>query len=95
MLVDGLAGGSFNPNAYLPNFKNRRAGVRARSIILNMLGQGKTLIVVELKGGTGLSENSIRYHLKLLEKYRLVRRKGSGRKTCYELTGLGQQPITL
>jgi predicted transcriptional regulator len=81
-----------NPNAYLPNFKNRKAGVKARSLILNAL-KTKPLNVGELKSQTGLSESSIRYHLKLLEKVRLVRRMGSKRKLSYELTGLGQQPI--
>ena len=81
-----------NPNAYLPNFKNRKAGVKARTLILNAL-KAKPLNVGELKSQTSLSESSIRYHLGLLERARLVRRSGSKRKSSYELTGLGQQPI--
>ena len=81
-----------NPNAYLPNFKNRKAGVKARTLILNAL-KAKPLNVGELKSETGLSEASIRYHLRLLEKVRLVRKTSSGRRASYELTGLGQQSI--
>ncbi|MHC1590349.1 MAG: winged helix-turn-helix domain-containing protein [Candidatus Hecatellaceae archaeon] len=88
-----LAGRVFNPNAYLPNFRNRKVGVKARSLILNALGE-KPLNTGGLKSETGLSEGSLRYHLKLLERYKLVRRIKSGRKASYQLTGLGQQPIT-
>lgn len=92
-MVNLLAGKGFNPNAYLPNFRNQRVGVKARSLILNALGE-RNLNTGELKSETGLSDGSLRYHLKLLERYRLVRRVKYGGKASYELTGLGQQPIT-
>ncbi|RLI34472.1 hypothetical protein DRO53_03445 [Candidatus Bathyarchaeota archaeon] len=89
-----MARAAFNPNAYLPNFKNRRAGLKARTLILDALGKHPSDIET-LRSETGLSTSSLRYHLRLLESRRLVRKIRSGRRVTYELTGLGQQPIIL
>ncbi len=89
-----MARPTYNPNAYLPNFKNRRAGLKARSLILDTLGRHPS-DMEGLRSETGLSTSCLRYHLRLLERCRLVRRVKSGRKVTYELTGLGQQPITV
>ncbi|WP_309492329.1 winged helix-turn-helix domain-containing protein [Candidatus Hecatella orcuttiae] len=83
----------FHPNAYLPRWRNKKAGVRARTLILYALDR-RQLPLRDLRSETQLTSSALNYHLKLLEEHRLVRRVPAGRgKTVWTATGLGQQSI--
>jgi DNA-binding MarR family transcriptional regulator len=84
---------TFHPNAYIPSIKNKKAGLKARSLILNSLIE-TPLKPKDLCLKTGLSSSTLHYHLKLLEKHNLIRRrKISKRRFMIERTGLGQKQI--
>jgi len=88
-----LAEETFNPNAYIPSMKNMKSGLKARTLILNSLTKSP-LQLKDLRLKTGLTSSSINYHLKILEKHRLIRKKHvSKRKVVVEQTGLGQKLI--
>lgn len=88
-----MAEENFHPNAYIPSIRNRKAGLKARSLILNSIAK-TPLKPRELRSKTGLSLSSLHYHLKLLEKHRLVRKRKIGKKRfIVEETGLGQKQI--
>jgi DNA-binding transcriptional ArsR family regulator len=83
-----------HPNAYIPYMRNRKAGLIARTLILRALDKERVSINT-LLSETKLSQSSLRYHLKLLEEHKLIKRVDiSGRRgKLIESTGLGQQPI--
>ncbi|MCS7115246.1 MAG: hypothetical protein RMJ15_08675 [Nitrososphaerota archaeon] len=78
----------YHPNAYLADFRNVKFGLRARTLILNILegGAADTKLVA---GAAALPYGVVLHHLKLLESRGIVRRKGK-RPFVWELTGLGQ-----
>lgn len=83
-----------HPNAYIPFMRNRKAGLKARTVILKALRKGTTPTNI-LLSETKLSRSSLRYHLKLLEEHKFIRMmEVSGKRgKLIESTGLGQQPI--
>ena len=84
---------SIHPNAILPNLKNMSKGVEARSLILMSL-EGKELTTRDIANLTKMSYSRVAYHLALLRKRMLVKRKGDKRgKISWQLSGLGQQQI--
>jgi DNA-binding HxlR family transcriptional regulator len=82
-----------HPNAFIPNLRNRKAGIHARSLILRALEE-KSYSVKELREQTNMMPSTLRYHLRLLESNMLIRRRPMAkRRVIWEQTGLGQQPI--
>ncbi|MEM3737509.1 MAG: winged helix-turn-helix domain-containing protein [Candidatus Bathyarchaeia archaeon] len=82
-----------HPNAFIPNLKNRKAGLRARSLILKALEE-RDLSLRDLSEQINLAPSTLLYHLKLLESRKLVQRRHvAKRRFVWEQTGLGQQPI--
>lgn len=84
--------GKYHPNAYLTDFRNNRLGLKARTIILDILEKGTADMKAIIKE-TGLSYSVIRHHLQLLEAQEIVRKKKYGRHSIWELTGLGQKRL--
>lgn len=78
----------YHPNAFLSNFKNVKFGLRARTIILNVL-ERETADAKFIAKSSSLPYSVVMYHLKLLEHRGIVQRKGKPPFT-WELTGLGQ-----
>jgi predicted transcriptional regulator len=82
---------TYHPNAYLETVRNVKLGLKARTGILNVLerlsGDAKTIA-----GESGLPYGVTMHHLKLLEKERIVERKG-GRPYSWKLTGTGQKRL--
>ncbi|MFH1328967.1 MAG: winged helix-turn-helix domain-containing protein [Candidatus Bathyarchaeota archaeon] len=88
-----MAKRSQNPNAYILGIKNTKKGVHSRESILMALDE-EVLSTKDVMGKTNLSYSALLYHLRLLEKHTLVRRRPrSKRQIIWEQTGLGQQPI--
>jgi predicted transcriptional regulator len=78
----------------IPNLRNRKAGVRARSLFLRTLEE-KSYTVKELREQTNMTPSALRYHLKLLEGNMLIRKKLVAKRSVFwEQTGLGQQTIS-
>jgi hypothetical protein len=88
----GMVKETFHPNAYLSRIKNIKRGLRARSLVLNVLerhsADGKTI-----GSEAGLHYGVVVHHLKLLAAEGLVEAKGS-RPHVWFLTGLGQKRLT-
>lgn len=78
----------YDPNAYLSKRRNVGRGLERRSKILKEVGA----TAKEIANKSGLSYCSVLYHLKLLERERIVRRIGK-KPFRWELTGLGQQKL--
>jgi len=83
-----------HPNAYIPFMRNRKAGLKSRTAILNALRKGIISTNV-LLSETKLSRSALHYHLKLLKEHKFIRIVGASGKRgkLVESTGLGQQPI--
>ncbi|GBC69184.1 hypothetical protein HRbin01_00878 [archaeon HR01] len=81
-----------NPKAYLRRLKNVRRGVIARSKIIEALGD-ISLTVQQIHRRTGLSPQSVRYHLGNMLAEGIVSRKLSGRRAWWNLTGAGQKTL--
>lgn len=94
-MVFSLSKRNVHPNAVLPNSKNMSKGIEARSLILTKL-EGQELVTRDIMALTKMSYSRVLYHLSLLRKHMLVKKKGSKRgKISWALSGLGQQQIVL
>jgi len=82
---------TFHPNAYLSRIRNVKLGLKARTKILKVLDTGP-LKTVNITKETGLHYSVTLYHLKLLEKEGIVRRKGN-KPFIWNLTGFGQKRL--
>jgi predicted transcriptional regulator len=75
--------------------RNKKKGIEARSMILKTL-ETKSYSTKDLLKNTNLHYSALLYHLKLLEKNKLIKRKAESKKlTLWEKTGLGQQSINI
>lgn len=83
---------TYHPNAYLPDFRNVKLGLRVRSKILNFLENVITADAETIAKNSGLSYNVVIHHLKLLENQRIVSRRGR-RPSLWYLTGFGQRRL--
>lgn len=82
----------YHPNAYLPNIKDLKPGLKSRSKLLNFLKKGprttrKIAEVTELTYGNTL------YHLRLMERFGVVQRDKSKKTHIWYQTGSGQQNL--
>lgn len=82
---------TYHPNAYISDIRNVKLGLRARTLILNILekhsGDAKTI-----GKEAGIPYSVAMHHLKLLETGGAIKRKGK-RPHVWELTGLGQKRL--
>lgn len=83
--------GVHHPNAFLPDFRNIKPGLRARTEILNML-EKRSLNAKTIAKETGVSYRSVLHHLRLIENGGIVRRVGN-RPCIWVITGLGQKRL--
>jgi len=81
----------YHPNAYLQRIKNVKSGLKARTLILNVLGKGPSEAVA-ISTETGRSYRVIMHHLRLLEIEGTINRKGN-RHYSWSLTGMGQKRL--
>lgn len=81
----------YHPNAFLVDFRNIRPGLRARTHILKALEDGSANVKV-IAEQTGLNYGVVMHHLRLLERKKIVERKGR-RPSLWVLTGLGQKRL--
>lgn len=81
----------YHPNACLETVKNVRLGLRARTKILNVM-EGFSGDAKAIAKESGMHYNVVLYHLKLLEREKIVQRKGS-KPYSWSLTGLGQKRL--
>jgi predicted Rossmann fold nucleotide-binding protein DprA/Smf involved in DNA uptake len=81
----------YHPNAHLSNIKNIKRGLRARTKVLNTLGQ-RPVDAKAIVKETGMLYGVVMHHLRLLEAERIVERKGS-KPHVWVLTGIGQKRL--
>ena len=83
--------GAYHPNAYVQNVKNVKAGLVARTKILNAIDK-QPVSAPAISISIVMSYAGVMYHLHLLEKEETLCRKG--RRPCiWILTGLGQKRL--
>ncbi len=84
---------NFHPNAYIPHLRNKKKGLKARTKILNEISD-IAISLKELKEKTNLTNSSLTYHLKLLEKNKFIQKKKTSKNMInIKITGLGQKNI--
>jgi predicted transcriptional regulator len=83
---------AYNPNAYLMQKRNVRLGLVARSKILQVVEKQAASIRV-IRDATGLKYAVVLYHLRLLERERVVQRQGGKKPYSWSLTGVGQKQL--
>jgi predicted transcriptional regulator len=72
--------------------RNVSRGLESRTKILDLMEKGKTHIR-DISEKTGLSTSCVGYHLKLLQKQRVVTMVQSGRAGRWTLTKYGQEKL--
>jgi DNA-binding transcriptional ArsR family regulator len=82
----------FHPNAFLQLKRNVKAGLVARTKILNVL-ETSSRSACDVCRESGLSYACVTYHLKSLKTEKLVSRSGAKRPFMWVLTNLGQQKL--
>jgi len=80
-----------HPKAYLSKKRNVEAGLKARSKILFFLEEHRKSIL-DISKETGLSYECVAYHLRSMNKERLVERSRH-RPYVWALTVFGQQKL--
>jgi len=80
------------PLAYLARMRNTRRGISSRTKLIRQMRRGERS-VSDLGRMSGLSESTVRYHLKNMSKERLVARSAKKRGGMWRLTGAGQRTI--
>jgi len=81
----------YHPNAYLQRIKNVKSGLKARTLILSVLGKGPSEAAALAKE-TGRSYRVVMHHLRLLETEGTISRKGNWHYS-WSLTGMGQRRL--
>ncbi len=81
-----------NPKAYLTRVKNVRSGLEARSKLVEALS-ARGLTTQELCKAVNMRPGKARYHLQNMVKDGVVKKRRSGRRIIWELTGTGQASI--
>ena len=81
----------YHPNAYLSQKNNISAGLTARTKILRVL-EGRENKTRDLSFMCRMTYASAIYHLRLLEKEKIVSRTGT-KPFRWKVTGLGQQRL--
>ncbi len=82
----------YHPNAYIPSIINKSPGLEKRTKILNILAERK-INLKNLQQKTGIKTSTLNYHLKLLEKHGIVKRRRIGKGVVIEELGMGQRTI--
>ena len=82
----------FHPNAFLQLKRNVKAGLVARTKILNVL-ETSNKSAHDVCRESGLSYACVTYHLKSLRMEKLVSRVSTKRPFMWALTNLGQQKL--
>ena len=80
-----------NPKAFLTLKRNIRPGLSARTQIISLL-EKKASDAKTISKETGLSYNTVLYHLHLLEAENILSHRGR-RSYVWQLTGAGQQRL--
>jgi DNA-binding transcriptional ArsR family regulator len=83
--------GMFHPRAFLSRKRNVKAGLAARSRLLQVL-EKQSSDVRSIVAASGLHYGVVVHHLRLLESERVVI-KSDKRPFRWELTGVGQQRL--
>jgi len=82
----------FHPNAFLQLKRNVKAGLVARTKILNVLEIGNRT-ARDVCRESELSYACVIYHLKSLRNEKLVSRSGTKKPFMWALTNVGQQKL--
>jgi predicted transcriptional regulator len=82
----------FHPKAYLTRKRNVKAGLNARSKIIQALESGNKTIK-EICEETGLNYSKVTYHIKLLLNEKIIKRINETKPYSWALTEFGQQKL--
>lgn len=65
-----------DPNSIIEGRKNYWRGIIKRSLIINFLKKNYSGKTSEIANELGFKTSTIRYHLKLLHRYNIIKKKG-------------------
>ncbi len=82
----------YHPNAYLPNIKDVKPGLKSRSKILNFLKKCPRT-TIKIAEETELTYGNTLYHLRLMEGFGVVQRDKSNKTHIWYRTSSGQQNL--
>ena len=82
---------AYHANAYLSSIKNIKRGLKARTLVLNML-ERRSADAKTVGSEAGIPYAVAMHHLKLLRSEAIVERKGD-KPYFWMLTGLGQKRL--
>jgi predicted transcriptional regulator len=82
----------FHPKAYLVHKRNIKAGLDARSKIIQALESGNKTIK-EICEETGLNYSKVIYHIKLLLNEKIIKKINKTKPYSLTLTEFGQQKL--
>jgi hypothetical protein len=82
---------TYNPKAYLSSIKNIKRGLKARTLVLNVL-ERHSVDAKTTGSEAGIPYAVAMHHLKLLKSEGIVERKGD-KPYVWVLTGLGQKRL--
>jgi predicted transcriptional regulator len=82
----------YHPNAYLPNIKDLKPGIKSRSKLLTFLKK-RPRPTRKIAEGTELTYGNTLYHLRLMEKCGVVKRDKSKKTHIWYQTSSGQQSL--
>jgi DNA-binding HxlR family transcriptional regulator len=88
----GMVRDTFHPNSYLSEIKNIRRGLKARTLVLNVL-ERHSVDARSLAGEAEIGYGVVIHHLRLLEAEGIVDRKGGKKPHVWVLTGAGQKRL--
>ncbi len=82
----------FHPKAYLKSKRNVRTGLHTRTLIIEAISKNPAQIK-KIAIETKLSYNSIAYHVKTLNKEKIITSKTRKKPSVWNLTRFGQQKL--
>lgn len=83
---------SYHPNAYIPLRVNKRTGLEKRTKILNVLAKGEASLK-SLQMEVGIRTSTLKYHLRLLEKHKIVEKRRIKKEIVIRELRTGQRII--
>lgn len=82
----------FHPKAYLKSKRNVRTGLHTRTLIIETISK-KPAHIKKIALETKLSYNSISYHVRTLNKEKIIISNTRKKPSVWKLTRFGQQKL--
>ncbi len=82
----------YHPNAYLREIRNIKRGLKARTLIIEIL-ERSPVDTKTIASTANMNYSAVFHHLKLLKRASIARNKNVRKPYVWELTGMGQKQL--